>query len=152
MGTNKAIGTKFETEVLKLLKDVGFETCRRVVLHGALDEGDIHIGKVNHPDIVIECKSRKTEVSYKNVEGFLEEAHREYFNSNPNLKNDESDVIFSYVFLKRPNLGVKDGYIIWKSKNDITIRARIGDVICKENFSFCKTEEDRIIRFKNMLS
>ena len=151
MSTNKAIGTSFESKVVKLFEEAGFETCRRVVLHGANDEGDLHIGNhPNDPDIIVECKSRKTEVAYKGVEDFIKEAHTEYYNA----KKDTS-IINTYcalVAIKRPNLGAQDGYLVWKNKYAITVRARIGDILNKDNFIDCKNENERVERLEQLLS
>lgn len=149
MSTNKSIGTAFETAVVKLFTEAGFTTCRRVVLHGANDESDIHIGTVNNPEIIIECKSRKIEVAYKGIEDFIREAHTEYKNAR------HTDIVCNaaaLVMVKRPNLGPQDGYLIWKNSFDITLRARIGDVINKENFKDCDTEDQRIEKFNLLLT
>lgn len=149
MGTKKSIGTAFETAMVKLLTDAGFTTCRRIVLHGSNDEADLHLGTVNDPEIVIECKSRKAEIAYKGIEDFVQEAHREYCNAK---HTDVVNPFCALVALKRYNLGPQDGYLIWKNSYDITIRARIADVINKENFSNCQTEEERIKKLIDMLS
>lgn len=149
MGTNKSIGTAFESAIVKLFTEAGFTTCRRVVLHGMHDEADIHIGTINNPDVVIECKSRKNEVSYKGIEDFIKEAHTEYKNAK------HIDIVCNHsalVAVKRPNLGPQDGYLIWKNAFDITIRARIGDIINRENFQACDTEEQRIEKLNLLLS
>lgn len=149
MSTNKSIGTAFESAIVKLFTEAGFTTCRRVVLHGAKDEADIHIGDVNNPNVIIECKSRKIEVSYKGIEDFIKEAHIEYKNAK------HMDVVCNrsaLVAVKRPNLGPQDGYLIWKNAFDITLRARIGDIINKTNFQDCNTEEQRIEKLNLLLS
>lgn len=149
MGTNKSIGTAFESAMVKLFTEIGFETCRRVVLHGSADEGDLQIGPVNNPSLVIECKSRKIEVAYKGIEDFIQEAYREYKNAK------HIDFVHSFsalVALKRPNLGPQDGYLIWKNCHGITVRARIGDVLNKQNFEVCTTEEERIDKLNQILS
>lgn len=149
MATNKSIGTAFESKVVKLFEEAGFTSCRRIVLHGADDEGDLQLGPVNNPDVVIECKSRKIEVAYKGVEDFICEAYREYCNAkNTNIFNTYG----ALVFIKRPNLGAQDGYIVWKNTWGITLRARIGDVINKSNFERCKTEEERLDKLFQLLS
>lgn len=149
MGTKKAIGTAFESKMVKIFEDAGFETCRRIVLHGANDEGDLHIGAVNQPSIIIECKSRKIEVAYKGIEDFLCEAYREYKNAT---NAEYVNPFCALVALKRPNLGPNDGYLIWKNRRGITVRARIGDVINKENFTDCTNEDDRISKLILILS
>lgn len=149
MGTNKSIGTTFETAIVKLFTEAGFTTCRRVVLHGAKDEADIHIGEVNNPDVIIECKSRKIEVSYKGIEDFIEEAYTEYKNAK------HVDVVHrasALVAVKRPNLGPQDGYLIWKNNHNVTLRARINDVINKEHFKDCKNEIERIDKLNQILT
>lgn len=146
MGTNKAKGTQFESAVVKLFEEVGFKTCRRVVMHGSAgDQGDIWLGdNPTIPTIIIECKSRKTEVAYKGVEDFIKEAHTEYLNATKKTEVNNTNAL---VFLKRPNLGVKDGYIIWKNNHNVTIRARIGDIINKENFNSCDNDAKSDARY-----
>ena len=150
MGTNKAIGTAFESSVIKLLEEAGFTTARRIPLHGALDNGDIWLGSnPTNPDVIIECKSRKIEVGYKGIEDFIKEAHTEYKNAK------HIDIVCNrsaLVFVKRPNLGTQDGYIIWKNGFDITLRARIGDIINRNNFLDFYTEEQRIEKLNLLLS
>lgn len=151
MGTNKAKGTQFESAVVKLFEECGFVTCRRVVMHGSAgDQGDLWIGsEPNKPTLIVECKSRKIEVAYKGIEDFIKEAHTEYLNAT---KETEVNRTKALVFLKRPNLGVKDGYIIWKNKNNITVRARIGDVINVDNFKNMDTEDGRLDKLNYLLT
>lgn len=149
MGTNKSIGTAFESAIVKLFTEAGFTTCRRVVLHGSKDEADIHIGEVNNPNVIIECKSRKIEVSYKGIEDFIEEAYTEYKNAK------HIDIVCNcsaLVAVKRPNLGPQDGYLIWKNSHNITLRARIGDIINKDNFKNCRNETERLDRLNQILT
>lgn len=150
MGTNKAKGTAFESAVVKLFEECGFVTCRRVVMHGSSgDQGDLWIGpEPNNPTMIIECKSRKTEVAYKGIEDFIKEAHTEYLNATKETEVANTNAL---VFLKRPNLGVKDGYIIWKNRQNITVRARIGDILNKENFQHCDNDAYRISNLIQML-
>lgn len=151
MATNKAKGTAFESVVVKLFEECGFTTCRRVVMHGSAgDQGDLWLGvEPNKPQVIIECKSRKIEVAYKGVEDFIKEAHTEYKNA---LKTEFAPNCCALVFIKRPNLGVKDGYLVWKNGNNITIRARIGDVLDKTNFEDIDSEEERIATFIDLLA
>lgn len=150
MSTNKAKGTAFESAVVKLFEECGFTTCRRVVMHGSAgDTGDLWLGpEPNKPTMIIECKSRKIEVAYKGIEDFIKEAHVEYLNAT---KEPEVANTNALVFLKRPNLGTKDGYIIWKNSHDITLRARIGDILDKENFKYCDSDAYRISELIKML-
>lgn len=151
MSTNKSKGTSFETAIVNLLLEVGFETPRRIVMFGAKgDKGDIWLGEQpNNPDIIIEAKSRKIESPYKMVEDFINEAHIEY----KNAKNI-NDVVTkrALVIVKRPNLGVKDAWLIWKNSNNITLRCRVGDVINDTIYNNCETEEERIDKLELLLS
>lgn len=148
MGTNKSIGTAFETAIVKYLIECGFKSARRVPLAGRNDCGDIHIGEPNNPKFIIEAKSRKIEAPYKMVEGFIEEAYTEYRNAK---KQSVSSRCNSLVIIKRPNLGVKDAWLVWKNVYDITVRCRLADFINETNFFGLKTEEEMLVKLENML-
>lgn len=149
MGTAKAKGTKFETDIVKYLESCGFTTARRVVMHGANDNGDLHIGtEPNIPDIVLECKNYTRDLPYKMVEDFVNEAWIEYCHA---LKTDSPDNYRALLIVKRINLGVADSWLIWKNKYNITLRARLGDIVNQQVLLHCNTEHERIDCFINRL-
>lgn len=150
MGTNKAKGTQFESAVVKLFEEAGFTTCRRVVMHGSAgDQGDIWLGdNPTVPSVVVECKSRNTEVAYKGVEDFLNEAEVEYCNA---CKVDKVIEGKALVFIKRPNLGPQDGYLVWKNQAGLILRARIKDVIDKAKYTDCNTESERLEKLQEII-
>lgn len=129
MSKAKAIGTAAETAVVKYLKEVhGLDNVTRVVLHGKDDEGDIHIGPVDDPDMIIEVKSRKNECTYKEVEGFIRELEAEAIHtwgeywrlSRPTIKK-------AFLVIKRPGKGKpEDWWLCWVD-NHIIVRCRLGD-------------------------
>lgn len=103
----------------------------------------------NNPTVVIECKNYNKELPYKMVEDFLQEAHIEYQNAkNVDIANNFS----ALLFVKRVNLGINDSWIIWKNSHGITVRARLGDVINKENFINYNTEEEKLEKLNQLLS
>lgn len=129
MGYAKQKGTTFETAIVNYLKNCGFDTPRRIALSGAAgDKGDIWVGTDPiKPSLVIECKNYAQKLSYKMVEDFIKEAHTEYANA---LGLEYCDNPYrALLIVKRINLGTADSWIIWKNKYNITIRARLGDVI-----------------------
>lgn len=136
-------GTAFETAVVKYLQSCGFTTPRRIALSGAAgDKGDVWLGdNPVCPDVVIECKNYAKELPYKMVEDFVDEAWTEYCHA---LKTDSPNNYRALLVVKRVNLGVADSWLIWKNKYNITLRARLGDVINQQVLSHCNTEQERI--------
>lgn len=128
MSKAKAIGTAAETAVVKYLRDVhGLDDVTRVVLHGKDDEGDIHVGPVDNPDMIIEVKSRKNECTYKEVEGFIEELEVEAIHTWGEYWRTESQVRKAFLVIKRPGKGKpEDWWLCWVD-NHIIVRCRLGD-------------------------
>lgn len=142
-------GTKFESNIVKYLLECGFTDPRRVVMSGAAgDKGDLHLGPIYNPAFIIECKNYKSEYPYKLVEDFIQETHIEYKNSHP---NQELNPYRALLFAKRVNLGIADSWLIWKNEYDVTIRCRLGDLINKDNFVNCTSDEERFNKLENML-
>lgn len=129
MSKAKAIGTAAETAVVKYLKEVvGFEDVTRIVLHGRDDQGDIHVGKVDFPDMVIEVKSRKNEATYKEVEDFMDELRAECINTWGNGWRESNKNLKGFLVIKRPGKGkVEDWWLVWEDDNNIIVRCRFGD-------------------------
>lgn len=145
MSYAKSKGTAYETAVVNYLLSCGFTTPRRIVLSGAAgDKGDVWLGSnPMKPDLIIECKNYAKELAYKQVEDFIKEAHTEYKNAN------KTDIVYpnrALLFIKRPNLGVQDSWVIWKNANSITVRCRLGDLVSvdDENINNKTTETLRI--------
>lgn len=148
MGTNKSIGTAFESAIVKYFISCGFTSARRIPLAGRNDCGDIHIGEPNNPYFVIEAKSRKIETPYKMVEDFIEEVYTEYRNAKNVSVISRTNAL---VIVKRPNLGVADSWVIWKNCYNITVRCRLGDIINAENFLGCNSEHEMCVRLENII-
>lgn len=147
----KQKGTAYESAVVKYLQECGFTTPRRVALSGAAgDKGDIWLGSNPvEPSVIIECKNYAKELPYKMVEDFIEEAYTEYKNA---LDTNVVCNTCALLFVKRVNLGIPDSWIIWKNSWDITVRARLGDIINVDNFKERKTEEERLDKLNQLLS
>lgn len=150
MSYAKQKGTKFEGDVVKYLFSCGFTTPRRIVLSGAAgDKGDIWLGENPvFPDFVIECKNYAQKLSYGLIEDFLKEAHTEYLNAT---KKNVVDNYSAVVIAKIINLGTADSWIVWKNSYNISIRARLGDIINIENFKDLSNESERIAKLKTIL-
>ena len=149
MSYTRQKGTAFETAVVKYLQSCGFTTPRRVVMHGANDQGDVWLGdNPVCPDVVIECKNYAQKLSYGLIEDFLKEAHTEYLNAT---KKDTVDNYSTVLIAKIINLGVADSWIVWKNNYGISVRARLGDVINIENFKDISNESERIVKLKTIL-
>lgn len=129
MSKAKAIGTAAETAVVKYLKEVmGFDDVTRIVLHGKDDLGDIHVGKVDFPDMVIEVKSRKNEATYKEVEGFIEELKAECEHTWGEGWHESAADLKGFLVIKRPGKGkVEDWWLVWVDDNNVIVRCRFGD-------------------------
>lgn len=148
MSYAKSKGTKYESDIVKYLTDNGFTTVRRVPLSGAAgDKGDLWIGEnPTIPNIVIECKNYAKTLTYKQVEDFVQEAYTEYKNAT---KSSDVDNYSALLCVKILNLGTADSWLIWKNKNNITIRCRLGDIISK--IPVCASESERIAELHKLL-
>lgn len=150
MSYAKQKGTAYETAVVNYLLSCGFTTPRRVVLAGAAgDKGDIWLGPDPlKPDLIIECKNYAKELAYKQIEDFIEEAHIEYKNA---VKTDTVCCSRALLFVKRPNLGISDSWVIWKTKNNITVRCRLQDLI-SPNDSIIMAAESETDKINELIS
>lgn len=85
MSRSKEKGTKFETAVVRYLREMtGDQSIGRMALHGTNDEGDISGLTFNGREIVVECKNTRQ----LNLTEHMRETRREQFNrmkQNPNL-------------------------------------------------------------------
>ena len=153
MSKQKARGTSFESSVVKLLKSCGFDSARRVALHGNYDYGDIHIGSPNNPDIVIECKNYKKELSYTEIETFIKQTHDEYLNAidEDHLLTNNLNTHKALLIVKRYNYNVNDSWLIWKNRYNITIRCRLSDIINEKLLNY-STEQERVEQVIKLLS
>lgn len=74
---SKAKGTAWETSLVETLRAAGFDDARRVVLSGALDQGDVHVGPAPNPLIAIEGKNEQR----VSLSEYVTEANREGVNA-----------------------------------------------------------------------
>lgn len=79
----KAIGTRTEVGVVRVLVESGHTEALRVVLHGAADEGDVHYATLSGAKVCVEVKGGKAaeQASDEQVEAWLLEAERERQNT-----------------------------------------------------------------------
>ena len=122
MSKAKRIGTQAETMVVKYLQELGFKDVARVVLHGSSDLGDIHIGPVDDPYLVIEVKSRNRTMSYAEIAGFMDELKVEI--TNTYKKFDENK---GYLFLKIPGKGKVKDWMLYRFIDGEIWGCRVGD-------------------------
>jgi hypothetical protein len=91
----KARGTAGESAVCRHLTTAGVDA-KRVVLHGAADQGDVHVRTNGGHLIAIEVKSYKGWASARQIEKWLDEADLEGLNA---------DADASALVVKRPGSG-----------------------------------------------
>lgn len=122
MSKAKRIGTAAETAVVKYFQSLGVNDVTRKVLHGNNDLGDIHIGPVDNPFLVIEVKSRSKVCSYKEISGFMEELRREIEHTY-----DSFDPEKGFLILKIPGKGKVQDWMLYKFIDGEIWGCRVGD-------------------------
>lgn len=98
---SKAKGTAWETKIVDELQADGFDDARRVVLAGAHDQGDVHVGPVGRPLISIEAKNENRMA----VAEYIGEA---------NTQGDHANATYGGVaWIHRRGKGSpRDGYVV----------------------------------------
>jgi hypothetical protein len=94
----KAKGTRWESEVVRYLRSVGFDEARREVQRGARDVGDIG----GFPLWAIEAKAYAS-VSHSVLADFVAQANREARHAGKP---------FGIVVIKRPRHRTADGFVV----------------------------------------
>lgn len=94
MSASRDKGTRFETEVVRYLHEMGFD-CERRALAGALDKGDIS----GIPGWTLECKNERTITLAK----YMDEVNYETVNAR---------TPYGAAIVKRRNKGVADAYVV----------------------------------------
>ncbi len=122
MSKAKRIGTAAETAVVKYFQQLGVPDVTRKVLHGSGDIGDIHIGPVDIPYLVLEIKSRNKNCSYREIYGFMEELRREVVNTYGYFDSEKG-----YLILKIPGKGKVEDWMLYKFIDDEVWGCRVGD-------------------------
>lgn len=105
------LGTRFETEVLRYLRDNGIAV-ERLAKAGKNDEGDLVISDANGDLIVAELKARRSKTNPLNLGGWLAEAEREaaaYAEARGSKLRPRPVLI-----AKRSGKGVKDAFVVMR--------------------------------------
>lgn len=96
MNRSKSKGTAWESDIVRALKDAGWQHCERRTLSGANDRGDINV----HPKVVIEAKNH----GHLNLAAWVHEAEVERGNANADV---------AVVWCKRRGKAkAEDGYVV----------------------------------------
>lgn len=122
MSKAKRIGTAAESAVVKYFQSLGVENVTRKVLNGRNDLGDIHIGAVDNPTLVIEVKSRSKNCSYAEIAGFMEELKTEITNTYGEFNPEKG-----YLILKIPGKGKVQDWMLYKFIDNEIWGCRVGD-------------------------
>jgi len=87
MTRSKQIGTAAETAVVRYLESNGW-SARRVVLHGAKDQGDIHVDTAGLCTVAVEVKAGRAAetASLEQVKLWWGETEREAVNAGPTAR------------------------------------------------------------------
>ena len=101
---NKVKGSKFETDVMKLLRSLG-HFAERLAKAGASDEGDI-VTIIAGQTYILECKNRKK----IDLPAFWSEAKKEA----ENYAKARGQVVAppAFVVVKRRNASIEDAWVI----------------------------------------
>ena len=101
---NKTKGSKFETDVMKWLRDKGV-SAERLSKAGAKDEGDI-VAVIAGETFILELKNRGT----LSLPEFWKEAEVEALNYAK--ARGKGEVPLHYVIVKRRNSGIENAWVI----------------------------------------
>lgn len=117
MNRSKAKGTAWETRIVVTLFESGFPDARRVVLAGALDKGDVHVGDVDHPLVAIEGKNEQR----LSLAEYVDEANREGANAG---------AIYGGVAWvhRRGKSDPLDGYVVMDGRTFVGMLATLAEV------------------------
>lgn len=117
MSRSKNKGTKWETAIVDYLRDVWhFRTARRVTLTGRADQGDIHLGELGDPLVVIEAKNEQR----MSVAEYVDEADREA------AAAPGQPLPVAWVH-RRGKASPADGYVMMSGHTFARIIATLGD-------------------------
>ena len=111
MTRSKDIGTRAETAVVNLAKEIGFEFATRIALSGANDRGDVMLTR--HPSTIIEVKAGKAaqSASLNQIKKWLKETERERRNAS---------ATHAFLVVQRQGFGVGrvENWELWTNDND----------------------------------
>jgi len=101
---NKQKGSKFETDVMKWIRSLGY-FCERLAKAGSNDEGDL-VTIIAGKTYILECKNRKK----LDLPAFWDEAQVEARNYAKARGLPDSPLAF--VIVKRRNRSIEDAWVI----------------------------------------
>lgn len=111
MTRSKDIGTRAETAVVNLAKEIGFEYATRIALAGANDRGDVMLTR--NPLTIIEVKAGKAaqSASLNQIKKWLKETDKERRNAGAD---------FAFLVVQRQGFGVGrvENWELWTNDND----------------------------------
>lgn len=119
---SKDIGTRAETAVVKLAREIGFHHAERLPLAGAQDQGDIRLSR--DPLVILEVKAGKAaqNASWPQIQAWLREAQIERNNA---LKAMPDSVRWSwewhgFLVTQRKGYGIGrvEDWCIWSIDDD----------------------------------
>lgn len=93
---NKAKGTRWESDVVRFLRENGFPEARRVSPEGRQDSGDIHV-----LDFVAQAKA------WRDVAGGVREGVE-----GARRQRDVAGLDYGVAIVKRPRKSTGDGYVV----------------------------------------
>lgn len=113
--TNNArrLGSQFETDVLRFLRDSGLEA-ERLARAGANDEGDIILRDGDGSLYTLELKARRDKNSSLSLNAWLKEAMVE---SSHYADSRNCAQPLPVVVIKNPGKGIADAFVVMKLKD-----------------------------------
>lgn len=112
----KRAGSQFETDVLRYLRENGFDA-ERLAKAGSLDEGDVVFRDDEGLSVVLELKVRREKTTQLSLGTYLGEAIAEA--SNYDTARGRTTSSLPAVLVKRSNKPLDDAFVVLRLKDFI---------------------------------
>lgn len=116
---SKDIGTRAETAVVNLARQIGYKEAERLPLHGAEDQGDIRLSR--NPLIILEVKAGKAaqNASWNQIQAWMKETMKERNNAWKHAADREAE-FHGFLVTQRKGYGVGrvEEWCIWTCPDD----------------------------------
>jgi len=117
---SKDIGTRAETAVVRLAREIGYRDAERLPLAGAEDQGDVRLSR--NPLVILEVKAGKAaqDASWTQIQKWIREAQIERNNAFKARASDRWVDFHGYLVTQRKGYGLGRVYdwCIWSIADD----------------------------------
>lgn len=127
MNRPKMIGTRGESAVVRVAREMGFLDAERLALSGANDQGDIRL--CSSPLVILEVKSGKAaqDASWSQIQTWIKETMRERDNAWRKWRNKQDD-FHGFLVTQRRGYGVERAgeWCLWTLPDDPVAELELG--------------------------